>query len=120
VQKSSTNLDKAELARLCREHGVVFAGLFGSQARGEASPDSDVDVLVRFDERRSLIDQARIEREIGEAMGRSVDLVTENALSPYPRDQVEVDLEAVWDTVQQDLPSLLSAVNALLGDQESP
>ena len=91
MQKYSTNLDEAELARLCREHGVVFA-----------------------------IDQARIEREIGEAMGRSVDLVTENALSPYPRDPVEVDLEAVWNTVQQDLPSMLSAVNALLGDQESP
>lgn len=94
---STSDLDKAELARLCREHGVVFAGLFGSQARGESSPDSDVDVLVRFDERRSLIDQARVEREIGEAMGRSVDLVTENALSPYLRDKVEADLEVLVD-----------------------
>ena len=94
----STSLpDKTKLARLCREHGVVFAGLFGSRARGEASPDSDVDVLVRFDERRSLIDQARVEREIGEAMGRSVDLVTENALSPHLRDQVEADLEVLVD-----------------------
>lgn len=94
---STSLLDKTKLARLCREHGVVFAGLFGSRARGEASPDSDVDVLVRFDERRSLIDQARVEREIGEAMGRSVDLVTENALSPYLRDQVEADLEVLVD-----------------------
>jgi len=92
-----TDPDKAELARLCREHGVVFAGLIGSQARGESSPDSDVDVLVRFDERRSLIDQARVEREIGEAMGRSVDLVTESALSPYLRDKVEADLEVLVD-----------------------
>ena len=94
---STSLLDKTKLARLCREHGVVFAGLFGSRVRGEASPDSDVDVLVRFDERRSLIDQARVEREIGEAMGRSVDLVTENALSPYLRDQVEADLEVLVD-----------------------
>jgi predicted nucleotidyltransferase len=94
---STSDLDKAELARLCQEHGVVFAGLFGSQARGESSLDSDVDVLVRFDERRSLIDQARVEREIGEAMGRSVDLVTENALSPYLRDKVEADLEVLVD-----------------------
>ena len=94
---STSLLDKTKLARLCREHGVVFAGLFGSRARGEASPDSDVDVLVRFDERRSLIDQARVEREIGEAMGRSVDLVTENALSPHLRDQVEADLEVLVD-----------------------
>ena len=94
---STSLLDKTKLARLCREHGVVFAGLFGSRARDEASPDSDVDVLVRFDERRSLIDQARVEREIGEAMGRSVDLVTENALSPHLRDQVEADLEVLVD-----------------------
>ena len=94
---STSLLDKTKLARLCREHGVVFAGLFGSRARGEAPPDSDVDVLVRFDERRSLIDQARVEREIGEAMGRSVDLVTENALSPHLRDQVEADLEVLVD-----------------------
>ena len=94
---STSLLDKTKLARLCREHGVVFAGLFGSQARGEASPESDVDVVVRFGERRSLIDQARVEREIGEAMGRSVDLVTENALSPHLRDQVEADLEVLVD-----------------------
>ena len=94
---STSLLDKTKLARLCREHGVVFAGLFGSRARDEASPDSDVDVLVRFDKRRSLIDQARVEREIGEAMGRSVDLITENALSPYLRDQVEADLEVLVD-----------------------
>ena len=94
---STSLLDKTKLARLCREHGIVFAGLFGSRARGEASPESDVDVVVRFGERRSLIDQARVEREIGEAMGRSVDLVTENALSPYLRDQVEADLEVLVD-----------------------
>lgn len=94
---ATSQLDKAELGRLCREHGVVFAGLVGSQARGEASSDSDVDVLVRFGERRSLIDQARIERETGEAIGRSVDLVTENALSPYLRDQVETDLDVLVD-----------------------
>ena len=75
----------------------MFAGLFGSQARGEASPDSDVDVLVRFDQRRSLVDQARVEREIGEEIGRSVDLVTENALSPHLREQVEADLEVLVD-----------------------
>ena len=47
-----------------------------------------MDVLVRFDERRSLIDQARVEREIWEAMGRSVDLVTEH-------DDFGIDLEAI-------------------------
>lgn len=90
-------LNKTELARTCRKHGIVYAGLFGSQARGEAETDSDVDVLVRFDGRRSLVDLVRIEREIAEEIGHSVDLVTENALSPYLRDQVMADLEVILD-----------------------
>jgi len=65
---STDRIDRGYLAQLCRERGIVFAGLFGSQARGEATNDSDVDLLVRFDGRRSLIDLVRI------------DLVTENVL----------------------------------------
>lgn len=87
-------LDKTELARICRELGVVYAGLFGSWARGEADEDNDVDILVRFDGSRSLIDLARMEREIGEEIGKSIDLVTENALIPH-RDRVMADLEVI-------------------------
>jgi hypothetical protein len=92
-----STLDKSELARACQEHGIVFAGLFGSQVRGEASAESDVDLLVRFEGRQSLLDLVRVEREIGEAICRSVDLVTENALSPYLRDRVMADLEVLVD-----------------------
>jgi predicted nucleotidyltransferase len=90
-------LDKSKLADECRKHGVVYAGLFGSQARDEATPESDVDVLVRFGDRRSLIDLVRIERRIEEVIGVPVDLVTENALSPHLRDRVLEDLEVIVD-----------------------
>jgi predicted nucleotidyltransferase len=90
-------LDKSRLAEECRKHGVVYAGLFGSQARDEVTPESDVDVLVRFGDRRSLIDLVRIERRIEEVIGVSVDLVTENALSPHLRDRVLEDLEVIVD-----------------------
>lgn len=90
-------LDTSRLADECRRHGVVYAGLFGSQARDEATPESDVDVLVRFGDRRSLLDLVRIERRIEEVIGVSVDLVTENALSPHLRDRVLEDLEVIVD-----------------------
>ncbi|MFB6248126.1 MAG: nucleotidyltransferase family protein [Salinibacter sp.] len=90
-------LDTSRLADECRKHGVVYAGLFGSQARDEATTESDVDVLVRFGDRRSLIDLVRIERRIEEVVGVSVDLVTENALSPHLRDRVLEDLEVIVD-----------------------
>jgi len=88
-------LDKSMLADECRKHGVVYAGLFGSQARGEATPESDVDVLVRFGDRPSLIDLVRIERRIEEVIGVPVDLVTENALNPHLRDRILEDLEVI-------------------------
>ena len=90
-------LDKSRLADECRRHGVVYAGLFGSQARGEATTESDVDVLVRFGDRPSLLDLVRIERRIEEVIGVPVDLVTENALSPHLRDRVLEDLEVIVD-----------------------
>jgi predicted nucleotidyltransferase len=77
----SVSFDKKRLARLCRERGAIYAGLFGSWARGEATRESDVDVLVRFEGRQSLVDLARIEREISDELGQSVDLVTESAIS---------------------------------------
>jgi len=92
-----TSVDRTELTRLCRHHGIVFTGLFGSEARDEAGEESDVDLLVRFGERKTLLDLVRVEREIGEALGRPVDLVTENALSQHLADRVMDDLIVLLD-----------------------
>jgi hypothetical protein len=73
---------------LCQRHGVASLRLFGSAARGEDRPDSDLDLLVRFTETKSLIEIVRIEREFEEYFGRPVDLVTEGALSPYIKAEV--------------------------------
>jgi hypothetical protein len=65
-------------------------------------------VLVRFEARQSLVDLARIEREISDELGQSVDLVTENALSPSLRDRVMQDLEVI---VGEDSVRLWSSLN---------
>lgn len=70
------------------QHDVAYAGVFGSVARGEARPDSDVDILIKFERPKSLLDIVRLERELTSALGREVDLVTEASLSPYIRDDV--------------------------------
>jgi uncharacterized protein len=80
--------DETALAGLCERHGVESLRLFGSAARGEERLDSDLDLLVRFTETKSLIELVRIEREFEEHFGRPVDLVTEGELSPYIRDEV--------------------------------
>ncbi len=55
-------------------------GIFGSFARKEDTPGSDIDILVRFKRTISLFDLVKIERELSSLLGKKVDLVTEPAL----------------------------------------
>ncbi len=66
-------------------------GVFGSYARGENRPQSDLDILVDFGVQISLLDLVGIEQNLSESLGIKVDLVTEGALSKYIRPYVEKD-----------------------------
>ena len=71
------------------EHlGVSSLALFGSAARGEDRPDSDVDVLVEFGRPAGLFDFVRVRRRLEVALGRRVDLVTPDALRPAMRESI--------------------------------
>lgn len=87
----SLTIDPATLAQLCRTHQISRLALFGSQLKGTAGPDSDIDLLVEFlpKARPTLLDMARIEIELSQALGgRKVDLRTPQDLSRYFRDEV--------------------------------
>lgn len=84
-------LEPIALAALCRRHGIRKLSLFGSELKGTARPDSDIDLLVEFVEgsKPSLLDMAQIEIELSELLGgRRVDLRTAADLSRYFRDEV--------------------------------
>lgn len=84
-------IDSDALAALCRRHRIRKLSLFGSQLKGTARPDSDVDLLVEFEpgSRTTLLDMARIELELSPLLGgRKVDLRTAEDLSRYFRDEV--------------------------------
>jgi uncharacterized protein len=68
-----------------RQHGVVRAYLFGSVARGEEQPGSDVDLLVAFDRNTSFLDELRLAEALREVCGRPVDVLTDvhPAFAPY-------------------------------------
>lgn len=72
------------LARICARYDVRELAIFGSAARGELQPNSDVDLLVVFhaDARIGLIMLGRLQRELAEAFGRRVDLVPRDGLKP--------------------------------------
>jgi hypothetical protein len=89
--------DREKLIQICRENDVAMIGVFGSMVRGEATDESDVDLVVRFSRRKSLIDLVRLERKISEALGRKVDLLTEAAISPYLRNRINQSMQVIYE-----------------------
>ncbi len=85
------NVDEHALKRICEQHRIRRLSLFGSQLKGKARPDSDVDLLVEFfpEARPTLLDIAQIEIELSQLLGgRKVDLRTAQDLSRHFRDEV--------------------------------
>ncbi len=73
---------------LAARHGARDVRVFGSAARREAAPDSDIDLLVDVEPGRSLLDVIALEQELEALLGRSVDVLTEGDLSPYLREHI--------------------------------
>ena len=89
--------DSEKLIAICRENDVAMLGVFGSVSRGEATSQSDIDLLVKFAKRKGLLALVRLERELSEAAGKKVDLLTEAAISPYIRENILGDLQVIYD-----------------------
>jgi len=83
------------LARIAVKHGAVKAFVFGSFARGDAGPGSDLDVLVELEPGRSLLDLARLEDELEDSLGLDVDVVTAKSLYPEVLERVIAERKAV-------------------------
>ena len=89
--------DTDKLIEICRQNDVARIGVFGSVARGEATDQSDVDLLVYFSKRKSLLAHVALERQLSTALGRKVDLLTEAAISPYLRDRIKRELQVIYE-----------------------
>lgn len=91
---------RARLITVLRQHGVRRAGVFGSFARGEQTPESDIDLLVEPDAHATFFTLARLEMALEEMLSRPVDLITFNALEtsarPLLREHILHDLEMLF------------------------
>ncbi|PWA10366.1 hypothetical protein DCC39_11635 [Pueribacillus theae] len=72
--------NREEILRIAKENGIKNLKLFGSVARSEDGEESDIDLLVSFEEGKSLFDLIRFKQEMEEIMGKNVDVLTENAI----------------------------------------
>jgi predicted nucleotidyltransferase len=97
--KSRIGIPKERIAEFCRRNHIRRLALFGSVLRDDFGPASDVDVLVEFEAgaRVGLLRLAGMEIELGEILGRKVDLNTPGFLSDYFRDQVLAEAEVQFD-----------------------
>lgn len=82
---------------ILERHGVKKIAIFGSYARDEANPESDVDILVEFCDRKSLLDLVGIEQELADALGLKVDLLTEKSISPYLIDRIKREMKMIYE-----------------------
>ena len=79
---------RSDILRVASSHGATRVRVFGSRARGQARPDSDLDILVDLEPGRTLLDLVAIKQDLEDLLGCRVDVVTEASLSPYFRDAV--------------------------------
>lgn len=84
---------KGEILRIAAKHGARNVRIFGSVARGEARPDSDVDFLVDMEPGRTLFDMGGLLMDLRDLLGLEVDVVTEHGLKPRIRDRVLKEAE---------------------------
>jgi hypothetical protein len=89
--------ERETIINICRKNDVSMIGIFGSTARGEASESSDIDILIKLNKHKSLLSIVKLERYLTEALGQKVDLLTENAISPYLKDRINKDLKVIYE-----------------------
>lgn len=95
----STKVMQQTIADYFKTQPVLKAWIFGSFARGEESPLSDVDILVQFDEGGvSLLKHAAMICELEQILGRPVDIVPEKMLRPRVRENVDQDKKLIYES----------------------
>jgi len=77
-----------EILRIATKHGARNVRLFGSAARGDAGPASDLDFLVEMEEGRSLLDLVGLWQDLEALLGCKVDVLADGGISPYLRDRI--------------------------------
>ncbi len=86
--KTLLKVRRKEILEIAARNGAVNVRIFGSVARGDDRPESDIDFLVNLESGRSLLDLARLLRELNTLLKRPVDVVTEAGLRPRIKPQV--------------------------------
>ncbi len=93
---------KNEIISLLSPYHPNRVGVFGSYARGENDEDSDLDLLINFKEKISLLKLVQIQHELSDQLQVEVDLITENSLkNPRLKEYILEDLITIFNEEEQ-------------------
>ena len=93
--KKEINEIRQKAVPVLKRNGVVKAGIFGSYATGKAGKKSDVDMLVKFSGKKSLLDLAGLKIELERKLGKKVDVLTYNSVHPLLRNRIFKEEERI-------------------------
>jgi predicted nucleotidyltransferase len=77
-----------DILRIANGHGARNVRVFGSVLRGEATENSDLDLLIELDSDRSLLDLIAVKQDLEDLLRCKVDVVTESSVSPFIRKEI--------------------------------
>lgn len=90
-------IDKNKIKQVCDRQDIVYLGLFGSQSRGEAEINSDVDMLIDFGEIKSYFQLARVQEELENIFKKRVDIVLKTNIKDSLKKYILKDIETLYE-----------------------
>jgi len=86
-----------ELKIACSHYPIKYLGIFGSYARGEQKPGSDLDLIVEFNDKISLLDLVHIQNDLKDKLHIEIDLHTRKSISKYMIHDIEHEVVTVYE-----------------------
>lgn len=86
----------SEIVSFLKEKNASKIAVFGSYVRNDETSESDIDIIVAFNDRKSLLDFVGIERELSEKIKIKVDLLTEQSISPLLIDRIKKEMKVIY------------------------
>jgi len=88
---------KETVIPIFEQYGIRQAGVFGSYARGDEHPGSDIDFLIHLGKPIDLVQFIRLKAQLQDALGKRIDLVTDDTIIPYFEPEIRKDLISIYE-----------------------
>src|SRR3989338_4788002 len=85
-----------KITPLLQRSNIEYAGVFGSVARGGATGNSDIDILVKFRNQPTFSAYLKLDNDLRKELGQDIDLLTEGSVNKFLRPQIEQDLKIIY------------------------